>query len=185
MKVVVQEYDEFVPVGDLAEHPDNPRRGQDDAVAESIEENDFFGAILVQKSTKLIVAGNTRFRAMRDAGAVTIPGFWVDCDDVEAKRILLADNRVGDLAFYQDDQLLALLQEIAEESGSIKGTGYDDYAMDLLALGLAEIVVPEMEPPDSFDVIDPEQLDIDYRCPSCQYEWSGSPKPGAPKHEPA
>lgn len=132
MNVIEQEYDEAIPVADLVEHPDNPRRGSDEAVTESIENNDFFGAILVQKSSKRILAGNTRYRSMSAAGQDTIPGFWIDCDDETALRILLADNRVSDLAFYDDRILVDLLHEINDTAGSLMGTGYDQTSYELL-----------------------------------------------------
>lgn len=37
-----------LPVDALEPHPDNPRRGDVDAIAESIRHNGFFGAVLVQ-----------------------------------------------------------------------------------------------------------------------------------------
>lgn len=132
MIIVDQTYDPAIPVDTLEEHPDNPRRGDDDAVTESIVTNGFFGAILVQKSTGHVIAGNTRFRAMRDAGEDAIPGFWVDCDDDAAKRILLADNRTSDLAYYADDALLELLREVHSTPLGLTGTGYDDASYSLL-----------------------------------------------------
>ena len=185
MNVIDQTYDEAIPVRDLAEHPDNPRRGRDAAVSESIKANGFFGAILVQKSSGLIIAGNTRWRAANEAGNETIPGFWVDCDDEAAKRILLADNRVSDLADYDERAVMDLLLELSEAEDGLAGTGYDETAMALLSAALEDVEVPEMDAPESFPVIDPEGLNVEYRCPSCSYEWSGSPRPGAPSHEPS
>lgn len=130
--VVDQVYDPAIPVADLIEHPDNPRRGDDSAVAQSVEANGFFGALLIHKETGHVLAGNTRLRTMRAAGETTVPGFWVDCDEATAKRILLADNRVSDLAYYEDTQLLALLESIHDEQGSLVGTGYDQPAFELL-----------------------------------------------------
>lgn len=126
---------QFVPdiaVDELQEHPENPRRGDDDAVGESIDTNGFWGGILVQRSTGYILGGNTRYRAMVERGETTIPGFYIDCDDTTAKRIMLADNRTSDLAFYDDPLLVNLLREVQSASGSLDGTGYDDDAYALL-----------------------------------------------------
>jgi hypothetical protein len=130
-QVIDQEYDPAIPIGEVTEHPDNPRRGVDSAVAASIEANGFFGAILVHKDTGHVLAGNTRLRAMRAAGETTVPGFWVDCDEPTARRILLADNRISDLAHYDDTLLLSLLSTVNEES-SLYGTGYDQPSLELL-----------------------------------------------------
>lgn len=132
MSVVKQTYVEAINLADLTEHPENPRRGRDDAVAESVETNGFFGAILVHEATGHVLAGNTRLRVLRDKGETTVPGFMVDCDEATARRILLADNRVSDLAYYEDDALLALLETVHEQTGSLAGTGYDGPSMELL-----------------------------------------------------
>lgn len=132
MSVIKQKYVGKHPVADLAEHPDNPRRGDDSAVAESIEDNGFYGAILVQESTKLVIAGNTRFRTMRDAGERTVPVIVLDVDDVQAKKIMLADNRTSDFAHYDDTALLALLTEVQGDQGNLAGTGYDSLAFEML-----------------------------------------------------
>ena len=126
-----QTFDPAIPIGQIDEHPDNPRKGDDEAVGKSIERNGFFGAILIHRPTGHVLAGNTRFRVMRDEGAETIPGFWVDCDDETALRIMLADNRTSDLAFYDDEQLFTLLRQLVESEG-LEGTGYDRAAYELL-----------------------------------------------------
>lgn len=129
---LAQEFDPAINIAMLHEHPENPRIGDDAAVSESIDENGWWGAILVQRSTGFILGGNTRFRVMKEAGETDIPGFWIDCDDTTAKKILLADNRTSDLAFYDDAALVSLLQSVKEVAGSIVGTGYDDDAYALL-----------------------------------------------------
>lgn len=173
-----QEFVEAFPVADLVEHPDNPRRGNDVAVSESIEANGFYGAIIVQKATGHVLAGNTRLRAMREAGTETIPAMVVDCDDDVATRILLADNRLSDIAEYDNRLLLRLLDDVSEYEPELTGTGYDETALALLraAVELDEPTPPE--PPDGgFPDINPDDLDIEHRCPSCGYEWSGLPNP--------
>jgi len=131
MKTVQQEFDPEIDIDAIKEHPANPRKGDDRAVGESIARNGFFGAVLVQKSTGYVIAGNTRFRVMSEEGMATIPGFWVDCDDEVATRIMLADNRTSDLAFYDDEQLFELLKGLVESEG-LDGTGYDRAAYELL-----------------------------------------------------
>lgn len=132
MQVVEQEFDPAIPVADLNEHPDNPRRGDDAVVAESVETIGFFGAILVHRATKNVIAGNTRLRVARAEGADAVPGFWVDCDDETARRILLADNRASDLATYDDDLLMVNLRAMLETDLGLLGTGYSQATYELL-----------------------------------------------------
>lgn len=171
MKRIEQEYDEHIEISSLKEHPDNPRRGDDHAVSESVETNGFFGAVLVQESTGYVLAGNTRLRVATADGSSTIPGFRLDVDDDTAKRILLADNRVSDLAYYDDDALLSLLETVSEESGSLVGTGYDTSSMELLmqAATAAEImggVRQGMQPSDraeAYEAADVRSIILPYQ----------------------
>lgn len=137
-RTLSQHYDPAYPVEDLTEHPANPRQGDDEAVAESVEASGFYGAILVQRSTGHVLAGNTRLRVARAAGAATVPVFVVDVDDTTATRILLGDNRLSDLATYNEDALLAALQAL---EGDLVGTGYTEDDLADLVAGLAKATV--------------------------------------------
>lgn len=114
-----QEY-ELVEVDRLKEHPQNPRRGVEDAIDESIEVNGWYGAVTAQKSTGYILAGNHRYRVAVRRGAEMVPTIWRDVDDETALRILLADNRTADLGEYDEE----LLTELLEGLETLDGTGY-------------------------------------------------------------
>jgi ParB-like chromosome segregation protein Spo0J len=134
MRIVNQSY-EMVPVSVLKTHPRNPRRGDVGAIAESVSENGFFGAVLVQSSSSCILAGNHRYLAAVQENATEVPVIWIDVDDDEALRILLADNRTADMAHYDEAALGALLSELTETSRGISGTGYsEDDVASLLAV---------------------------------------------------
>lgn len=127
-------------------HPKNPRQGDTGAIHESIQANGFYGAIIAQKSTGFILAGNHRWQAARQAGATEIPVTWVDVDDDHALRILLADNRTNDLASYDDNALAELLREIHEAHGNLIGTGYDGDDLDQLLTDLNDQQLTTQEP---------------------------------------
>lgn len=147
MRTIAQEFDPAIPLDKLYEHPKNPRRGNDAAVAESIEHNGFFGAVLVQRSSGYVLAGNTRLRVARREGEKTIPGFWLDVDDAEAERILLADNRMSDLAFYDDRALVELLEGLHESEMGLIGTGYTDDQLALM-LDAQEDIIDDLDADD-------------------------------------
>lgn len=117
---------EMVPVKALRPHPRNPRRGDVEAIRQSIRANQFYGALLVQRSSKRILVGEHRWRAAQLEGLRKIPVFWADLDEEAALRILLADNRDNDLAGYDEDLLASALQELSETSQGLGGSGYDD-----------------------------------------------------------
>lgn len=121
---IEQEY-EVVKVGEdfdvLREHPDNPNRGDMATIEESLEVNGWFGAVIAQKSTGYVLAGNHRFRAAVERGAKEIPVVWKDVDDEAAMRIMLADNQTARRADPNEEKLTAILQSLPH----LGGTGYD------------------------------------------------------------
>lgn len=127
---------ETVPVERLRPHPRNARQGDVGAICESIEANGFYGAVLAQRSSGFILAGNHRYVAAKHAGLAELPVFWVDVDDDRALRLLLVDNRANDLASYDDAALAELLRELVDSPLGLEGTGYDGDALDELLADL-------------------------------------------------
>lgn len=120
---IEQEY-ELVPIGGdvdiLKEHPQNPNKGDMDAIAESVDANGWYGAITAQRSTGYILAGNHRYRTALQKGATEIPTLWRDVDDETAIRILLADNETARRGEIDE----ALLEQLLEGLETLEGTGY-------------------------------------------------------------
>jgi ParB-like chromosome segregation protein Spo0J len=110
-----------VPASSIKPHPRNARVGDVSAIRESIRENGFFGACIVQESTRYILAGNHRYLAAVAEGATMIPCVFVDVEEDAAQRILLADNRTADLADYDHNALAEVLQEVSA-NGGLSGT---------------------------------------------------------------
>lgn len=113
-------------------HPINPRNGDVDAIVESIHVNGFIAPVIAQKSTGYIIAGNHRYYALMELGSQQIPVIWLDINDAQAKRYLLADNRTSDLGNYDNGILVSLLNELAIGDEGLKGTGYKDYDLEVL-----------------------------------------------------
>lgn len=109
----------------------NPRRGDVKAIAESLSANGQYRPIVANKRTGEILAGNHTWQAAKSLGWPRIAVSWVDVDDETASRIVLVDNRLNDLADYDDEALKLLLAGLDDYSG----TGYDDdFVADLLGL---------------------------------------------------
>jgi DNA modification methylase len=134
---------ELVPLDRLSLHPRNVNQGDLGAIHESVGTNGFYGAIVAQRSTGHVLAGNHRLMTAQQAGASEIPVIWVDVDDTEALRILLADNRTTRLGTDDTAGLADLLQELLADTGTLAGTGYDADALDELLADLNR----EDEPP--------------------------------------
>lgn len=134
-----------VPIGQLKPHPDNPRVGDVDAIAESIRINGFYGAILAQEGKDVILAGTHRWEAAQNVGMKTIPVMYLDVDDAQAKKILLADNRTSDKASYNKDPLARLLKDVMQESDLV-GTGWQ--ATELEKLIRESVDLPDISEED-------------------------------------
>ena len=70
MRVVPQETT-TVSIRKLKQHPKNPRRGNVKAIRASIDVHGFYGAIVAQRSTGHILAGNHRCIAAKRTGGVS------------------------------------------------------------------------------------------------------------------
>jgi DNA modification methylase len=115
-----------VAITELVPYGNNPRRGNVEAIKVSLRENGQYRPIVVRRSTREVLAGNHTLEAARQLGWSEIAVTFVDCDEEQAKRIVLADNRTNDLAGYDDEALLELLLELP----SLDGTGYHQEALD-------------------------------------------------------
>jgi hypothetical protein len=132
------------PIGSVTPHPRNVRQGDIGAIATSLEAHGQYRPIVVHKPTGHILAGNHTYHAACSLGWDKVAATFVDCDDEQALRILLADNRANDLATYDDAALADLLKDLANGTG-LEGTLYEPSDLDdLLAL---------LEPPNLDDVV--------------------------------
>lgn len=128
-----------VPVSDLVPYDRNPRRGDVDVIAESLSANGQYRPIVVRSSSNEVLAGNHTLAAARQLGWETIAATFVDVDDDQAARIVLIDNRAGDLATNDDRELLALLRELEVTEAALMGTGYGADDLDDLAALASEV----------------------------------------------
>jgi DNA modification methylase len=114
-----------VPLDSVTLHPRNPRQGDVAAVAASLRRFGQLKPVVVQASTRYVVAGNHLVRAARSLGWTEIAANVEELDDAEATAFMLADNRTSDLGGYDDALLAAILAE-QEAADNLAATGYDD-----------------------------------------------------------
>lgn len=142
---------ELVDVALLKEHPRNPRRGNIEIIVDSLREHGQYQPIGVQRSTGHVVYGNHRLRAARDVlGWKEIAVQWIDCDDEQALKILLMDNRSSDLGRTDGRALAGILEEL----GSFDGSGYRRDDLDSL---LSKLSPPPSLPKFDDDDAEPEE----------------------------
>jgi len=130
-------------ISDLVQYPGNAKRGNVKVIQESLDENDQFAPVIVQKSTKYIIAGNHTVQAAKAAGWTEIDACVVDVDDRRALKINLAANRTAELGSYDVDARAALLDAL---EGDYEGTGYTAAEIEKFTSVLEE---PLPEPGDA------------------------------------
>jgi ParB-like chromosome segregation protein Spo0J len=102
---------EWVPLSAVREHPKNPRIGEVEKIAASIEANDFYTPIVAQRSTRFILIGNHRWKAAKEVGLKEVPVIFHDIADAPALAIMLSDNKSSDRSRYDQDRLIQTLEE--------------------------------------------------------------------------
>lgn len=122
MNIVDKNVDEIIP------YENNPRKNDKavPAVAKSIQEFGFKVPIVIDKNN-IIVNGHTRLKAAKKLGLETVPCIVADDltpDQIRAFR--LADNKVGEIATWDDDKLE---EELTELTGIIdmQDFGFEDF----------------------------------------------------------
>lgn len=123
----------------ISRWPRNPRSNAHavDRVAQSIRRFGFASPIVVNRPTRQIVAGDTRYQAAQRLGLPLVPVRWMDLTEAEATALAIADNRTGEIADWIDPELGKLLHELQLEDArtfELSDLGFTgDEITDLLA----------------------------------------------------
>lgn len=119
---------ESVEIDSLVPYPGNARRGNIEAIADSLRTHGQYRPVVAHTQSRQILAGNHTVEAARTLGWAKIAVTWFDGTDEQARKVVLADNRTSDLAMYNDEALLRLLEELP----ALDGTGFDVSDLDRL-----------------------------------------------------
>lgn len=124
----------------------NPRKNDAAVpkVAESIKRFGFASPIVVRKANNEIIAGHTRYRAAQSLGLKKVPVVFVDMSEEDAHAYALADNRLNEIAEWDNTELYKLITEMPAEDVQIAGWAQKDLD-DLTKLLQAEGVLPKPE----------------------------------------
>lgn len=120
----------MMPIGDVVPYEKNPRLNDQavDAVASSIREFGFKVPIVVD-SKGVVVSGHTRLKAAKTLGLAEVPVIVADdLDDTKIKAFRLADNKVAELAEWDESLLIKELEELDDLNYDM---GQFDFELDL------------------------------------------------------
>lgn len=142
-----------IPITSVRPHPENPRRGNVAMIADSLKTNGQYKPILVHKPTGHILAGTHTWKAAKQLGWKTITAVYTDCDNHQARAIMLADNRAADAGYTDEQAAFNLLATLP----TLDGTGYTADDLHLPPVDIEqEWDVADQEPQDRRDPTDVE-----------------------------
>ena len=135
---------EWVKIDDLKPWTDNPRNNQHaiEKVAFSIERFGFGAPIIARKEDGEIIAGHTRLEAAKHLNLKEVPVRFLDLDPVDAHLLALADNKLGEVAEWDDLKLKDIFEKESFAVDDLFIAGFDAGALD--------------------DIIDTELPDLDF-----------------------
>jgi DNA modification methylase len=142
-------------VADVKPYPNNPRRNEHavDAVAKSIRQFGFRVPIVVDEHG-IILAGDTRLKAAVKLGLDRVPVHVArGLSPAQCKAYRLADNKLAELADWNDDLLIQELLALQQTEGMLELTGFSSTELDswMAADSRSGLVDPDAipEPPDA------------------------------------
>jgi hypothetical protein len=155
-----------VPASELRANPKNWRRhppAQAAALRGVLDDIGFADAVIARETPDglELIDGHLRKEVMEDQ---PVPVLILDVTEEEADKMLLTLDPLAAMAHADQDQLLQLLRDTQFESQAVN---------DMLEGLTTNLIMPAA--PDDFPEVD-NALETEYCCPSCSYEWSGSPK---------
>jgi len=147
----------YLPVSFLKPNPQNPRKHSDRQIkllAKSIKSFGFITPALVDKDNN-VIAGHGRTLAARLLGMREVPTIRLDhLTEAQTKAFMIADNRLTELAVWDDQLLAEQLKMLSEQdlNFSIESTGFTVGEIDLRLEGLS---IPEEGKEDLADKLPP------------------------------
>lgn len=129
-------FTKLVAPGKLKAHPKNPNQHperQVELLSEIIKANAWRAPVVVSDLSGYVTKGHCRLAAALLLKAKTIP---VDVQHYESEAQemadLIADNRIAELAFMDQDLLRNALDELEKIGGNLAAAGYDKTAARIL-----------------------------------------------------
>ena len=150
MKIIEMDITEVIP------YANNPRDNSKaiDAVAASIREFGFKVPVVIDRNN-ILITGHTRLEAARKLGIQKIPAIRAaDLTEAQVKAFRLADNKVGEIATWNDGLLAGELQALDDLDFDMTDFGFSE---DDLGDNIDDIADPEV-PEDPDPVTQPGDL---------------------------
>jgi site-specific DNA-methyltransferase (adenine-specific) len=134
----------WVSISELKPWKDNPRKNAHAVgkVAESIERFGFGTPIVARRADGQVIAGHTRLLAAEKLGLTEVPVRFLDLDPVDARLLAMADNKLSELAEWDEDLLGKVLAELKAANAELSATGFAPAEIDAL---LAQLTAANLQ----------------------------------------
>lgn len=135
--VQIKQAAEWVPIERLLPWVKNPRKNDAavDRVSASIRAYGFGAPLLARRENGEVIAGHTRLKAAMRMGLTEVPVRYLDLDETKAHALALADNRIGEVAEWDEEMLAQVLKDLDASGARLDSLGFSE---DELAEILAE-----------------------------------------------
>jgi hypothetical protein len=157
----------LVPIESVRQFESNANEGDVEAVIQSVNASGFYGAVIAQQGTGVLIAGHTRHAALLSLGATQIPVLWMVTDDVGAERARLGDNQTTRLGRWNEAMLYESLLRVQQSEIGLQGTGFPDDYVDMLKATLDGPLTFEEEE------FAKQRQGKDFTCPNCGHTFGG------------
>jgi len=169
---------QHLPIDDLLPYARNAKKHPPEQIAQiaaSIKEFGFNAPVLVD-GEQGIIAGHGRVLAARKLGMATVPCLVLThLTPAQKRAYIIADNRLGepDLAPWDWEMLQAEIDQLKEENYDYTLTGFTDESLAAAVQSVeSRLYETEEEAPESSaKEIDPDDYEMDHRCPRCGFEF--------------
>lgn len=122
-------------------------RGQKVKLRASIEAFGFTAPVLVDEDN-VIIAGHCRKEVAEEMGLESVPTIILKgLGDVQKRALMLADNRIAELASWDQDQLILELNFLVENDFSVDLSGFSTGEHDILLEG-SQVNAKKSDPDD-------------------------------------
>ncbi len=162
MKVETVNIDELKP---FEKNPKTHSKEQIDKIVRSIKEFGWANPILALKENRMVIAGHARLKAARQMNLSEVPVIFLDMPYEKAIAYVVADNRLAEIAEWDNTLLLPLLDEIKLAGVDVELTGF---TVADICMFKAQNVIPETEPEYGENTADDVKK---ITCPECGHEF--------------
>lgn len=132
----------WVPTDSIRPRPDNPRLNDANVerIAASIRALGWGAPIVCREANREVIIGHARLKAAQMLGYPRVPVRFLDIDAPTAKRLNVADNKIGEGSSWDETLLASILAELQQDGFvapdfDLTGLGFDEQELDTLLNG--------------------------------------------------